>query len=297
MFKLIIFVSFFSASLFVYAQKNKPMPVKKSSVVASLPTEVDTTFGATIALRHSAQVEKPETSARTLYFTHQINPYIKTENYKIDLDMYYYNFYDNQSLSDWDNSQLTWAWLKPWSLTDYFTLTPQLISVFPLFKKSSGDFQYAIGGRLTASLKSTEIGSPAFIFKYGLQVLKFGQKNEAIKGLVNGKEDFILDVNGDKQYTTSARLRQRVHLGYMLTEKLMALIYFHFDSNLLFDNSFRNGFYHETFLEYAVNDNFVINTGLSNGGGLFVGQYQEIDNLKFYSKESAEYFAGIGFTF
>lgn len=274
----------------------QPRPVIQPKPVIQQQPEVESefSFGGSFGTRISSQVEKQDDGTRAQYFTHELMPYFKTGDFKLTGTFDYYNYFDKTESSDWENTQFDAVLGAGWTLADIFQLTPQALLILPLFKKSGGDFQYAAGGRLTAALKSKDVDMPNLIFKYGLQILKFGQKNEV---QLDENKQFKLDANGEKQYNTDLRIRQRLHLGYMLTEKLMAMIYFHFDSNLLFDGNFRNGFAHETFMEYTVNDNFSINAGVNNGGGLYVGDYQEKDNLKFYSKESSEYFAGIGINF
>ena len=294
-----LLVLFFSVTLIAADRKAGPVrkpvmhPVKRSQPI----TEVDTGLQVGFAFneRYSVQAEQQDNGTRTEYFTHEFIPTLKTTNYVFNATFDFYDYYKTTEASKWDNTQFDAALNNPWD-TEYFKFTPMVIVIAPLFKKEAEvSFQYAAGGRLTAALKSKELDIPNFIFKYGWQVLKFGQKLKFQEDPKTGLP--LLDAAGEKQFNTDFRLRQRFHLGYKLTEKLLAFMYFHYDSNFLFEGTVRNGFYHETFLEYAINENIAINLGTSNGGGVFVGDYQEKDNLKFYSKESSQYFAGLGVSF
>ncbi len=251
-------------------------------------------FGLTFNEKISMQVERQDDGSRSEYFTHELIPSLKTTNYNFLADFIYYDYFNQPSQSNWDMTAFIAGINKPWEATDFFTLSPQVLVIAPLFLKSSIDFQGAVAGQLTAALKSKELDVPNLILKYGLRVMKFGQKNEY---KVDGQGNAVLDSAGEKQYNTDWRLRQRFHLGYNITGKLTAMFYFHFDSNLLFNSEYRNGFFHETSLSYAVNDTLSLSLGTTNGGGIYTGDYQEIDNLKFYSKESSEYFAGLGLEF
>lgn len=278
----------------------KPSPAKapqnKSFVSPLVETKPDSEFkfGLTLNEKISMQVERQDDGSRSEYFTHELIPSLTTTNYNFLADFIYYDYFNQPSQSNWDMTAFVAGINKPWDTTDFFTLSPQVLVIAPLFLKSSIDFQGAVAGQLTAALKSKDLDVPNLILKYGLRVMKFSQKNEY---KVDGQGNAVLDSAGEKQYNTDWRLRQRFHLGYNLTGRLTAMFYFHFDSNLLFNSEYRNGFFHETSLSYAVNDTLSLSLGTTNGGGIYTGDYQEIDNLKFYSKESSEYFAGLGLEF
>jgi len=159
---------------------------------------------------------------------------------------------------------------------EYFDLKPELLAALPLFRRST-DFNSYIGGRMTAMLNAKNAGVPDLLLRYGLQFGKLNYKEE-----MSGTD-----------YNIDTRLRQRVHLGYQFTEALSALIYFHYDSNFLYDNSVRNAFYHETLIAYAINSHITLDVGVANGGGVFSGENQEIDNLKFYNEKSSEAFMSL----
>lgn len=294
-----LFVLFFSIALNAAERRSGPVkkrvmhPIKRSQPAVAADKGLQ--FGFTFNERYAIQSEQQDNGTRSEYFTHEFIPTLKTTNYIFNATFDYYDYYKTPEASNWENTQFDMSINEPWD-TAYFKFTPMGLAVAPIFKKQSEvSFQYAVGARLTAALKSKDLDIPDFIFKYGLQVMKFGQKLEFQEDPATGQP--VLDAAGEKQYYTDFRLRQRFHLGYKLTDNLLAMMYFHFDSNFLFDGSVRNGFYHETFLEYTINDNVSINAGTSNGGGIFTGDYQEKDNLKFYSKESSEYFAGLGLSF
>jgi hypothetical protein len=237
-------------------------------------------FNFGLNLRYSMQAEEQPDGSRAEYITYEFIPSVKTQNYKFTMVSDFYYQVKDQSGNEWDNSQIDATINNAWAVGDYFKLSPNLLIGLPLFKRTS-DFNHFIGGRLTAALNSKNTSVPDFIFKYGLQFAKFSFKN---------------DITGTN-YNIDTRLRQRIHLGYNLTDSLMAMMYFHFDSNFLLDNSVKNNYYHETFVEYSFTENFNANLGISNGGGIYKGENQEEDNLNFYDKNSTEIFAGVGFSF
>jgi hypothetical protein len=278
----------------------KPAPVKEPRDRSFAPPlkekkpDPGFKFGVSLSERISMQVERQDDGSRSEYFTHELVPTLKTTNYNFLADFIYYDYFNAPAKSNWDMTAFVAGINHPWDVTDLFTLSPQVLVIAPLFLKNSVDFQGAVAGQLTAALKSKDLDVPNLILKYGLRVMKFSQRNEY---KVDGQGNPLLDAAGEKQYNTDWRLRQRFHLGYNFTDKMTGMFYFHFDSNLLFSGDYRNGFYHETSLSYAVNDTLSLSLGTTNGGGIYTGDYQEIDNLKFYSKESSEYFAGLGLSF
>lgn len=278
--------------------KPKQNPVEEVPNVSKVEVKIQeknpTEFSLGFSTALYMQAARQDDGTRNQYFVHSLNPKLKTENYVFNLWLAYIDQYDKPVTSDWDTTAFDVSIRKAWDVSPYFNLTPMIVGAAEAFKKNRGDFQHTLGVRLTAALKSKDLDVPNLILKYGLQVQKLWQKNE-YKVDANGA--FIPDAAGEKQYNTDFRLRQRFHLGYQFTEKITGMFYFQFDSNFLFDGNVRNNFLHETSLEYAINDNFSINGGLTNSGGMYTGDFQERDNLKFYNRETAEYFGGLSFSF
>jgi hypothetical protein len=255
-----------------------PKPIATKPV--TLPPVVDpgVTFGLEFNPRYTTQAEKQSDGTRSETITYEFVPSIKTLNYKLKTTSDFYYQVKDQSGNEWDNTLFDGTINNAWELGEYFKLSPNLLVALPLFKRTS-DFNSFIGARLTLALNSKNADVPDLILKYGVQF---------------GKLSYKKDITGGS-YNIDTRLRQRVHLGYQLTGSLLAFIYFHLDSNFLLDNTVKNSFYHESFLEYTINDHMNVSAGVSNGGGVFKGENQEEDNIKFYDKNSSEVFFGFGF--
>jgi hypothetical protein len=262
-------------------QKLQPLPVPKvPAVPAPAATSTGIKFGMDIDLRYSTQAEKQPDGTRSEYITYEFIPAIKTEDYRFRLISDFYYHVKDQSINEWDNTVFEATTLKPWSVSPYVDLKPDLIVALPFFQRSS-DFRHYYGARMTAALVSKNTSVPELTLRYGLQYGKFGFKQDMTAGA----------------YNIDSRLRQRVHLGYQFTEAFAMKLYFHFDSNFLIDNTVRNTYYHETIFEYTFNDVFGTYAGIANGGGLYKGEYQEQDNLNFYDKNTTEAIGGITFSF
>lgn len=298
--------SFYTLALFLTAQivygadvKKPQVSTKKTAIVpvvvpASPKKNEELTFSVNFSERYSIQAEKQDDGTRYEYLTHELNPTLATANYTFGAVFDFYDYYKTPQASSWEITTFNMNFNEGWDAGDYFTLAPTILLWAPLFRVPT-DFQTAAGGRITAVLKSKNLDVPNLIFKYGLQFAKLFQKNEA---LLNPDGTDKIDPNtGEKQYNTSMRLRQRVHLGYKITDALTAMMYFHFDSNFWFDGTVKNAFAQETSISYGINDHVSLSTGVNNGGSLYVGDFQEKDNLKFYDKSSSEFFASLDLSF
>lgn len=255
--------------------------VVKPAAVKQIAEDPGLTFSLSLNLRYSVLAEEPPAgTVRSEYATYEFVPTIKTQNYKLFAVADFYHQMKGANTSEWDNTLFDGTINDPWLIGDYVKLSPDILLAVPLFQRGS-DFQSFIGARLTAALNSANTALPDLILKYGIQFGKLSYKSEMTNGA----------------YNIDTRLRQRVHLGYKITEALTAMLYFQFDSNFLYDNTVKNTFAHETTLKYAFSESFSANIGIANGGGLYKGANQEEDNLKFYDKNTTEVFAGVGFGF
>lgn len=207
-------------------------------------------------------------------------PVFSFHDYKLTADMYYDTDLQESENNAWQMSAFIFGLRTPWDTSTIFKLSPEAILTLPLFRDKTKDLDPRMIGAagLLATIKTDQIGLPNLILKYGIRGYKFFQKDEA-----------------DEKVST--RLRQRLFLGYQLTEALTLMGYFHMDSNFLFSNEIKNAFSHMLTFEYQVNDTVGLAIGHTNGGALYRGDYQEINNLDFYSKENSEYLAGISVSF
>ncbi len=265
-------------------QQQQRQRVKQSQPVRPLEPESTVKFGFTFNTRYVLQAEEQADGTRGQYFYHEAIPAINTDAFRFRAVMAYIDKFKTPATSEFDNTTLELRKNKPWDLGDYFMLQPEAIGALPLFQRTSNFNGYA-GARLNLIVNSKNMEVPDFIFKYGFQFGKLFQK----------KENTGTEV--EPNFSIDTRLRQRVHLGYQITPWLLAMTYFHFDSNFYFDNYIQNTFYHETFLEFAPLDFMAITLGLSNGGGVYTGDTQEQDNLRFYDSSSSEVFLQAGVSF
>lgn len=253
----------------------QPRPVT-SPYKPKVAEDAGVTFGFDFMGRYTAQAEAQADGTRSEYITYEFVPAIKTQDYRFRAIADFIYQVKDQTGNEWDNTALEATINKPWAMGEYFDLKPELLAALPLFRRTT-DFNSYIGARLTAMLNGKNAGMPDLLLRYGLQFGKLNYKEE-----MSGTD-----------YNIDTRLRQRVHLGYQFTEAFSALIYFHYDSNFLYDNSVRNAFYHETLIAYAINSHVTLDMGVANGGGVFSGENQEIDNLKFYNEKSSEVFMSL----
>lgn len=276
----------------VPATTQAPQPTGTAPTPAKPVVESDPgiTFGLGYSLRYTIQAEQQETTlptsevvkSRDEYYTHELIPSVSTKNYKFLAVLDFYDHFKAPQGNSWDPVAFAFTINNPWALTDYFFMKPELAVGLQLFKtETQPDLVNNIPAARMHLILNSKNTIPGLILKYNIQYAKFNLKEEKIAD--PSKPDGF-------NYFVDTRLRHRVFLGYMITDSLMPMIFFQFDSNFLHDSTVTNKFYHETFLEYTFNDNFSIDAGVANGGGIYTGEYQDIDNLKFYNKESSEYF-------
>lgn len=260
------------------AQPVQPTPVRP------LEPESDFKFGVDFSTRYSFQPEVKEGETRRETISYELIPAIATEDYRFRGVFGFADNFKTPGSTEWENTAFEWRKNKPWDLGDYLQLQPELLAALPLFKRGS-DFNGYAGGRVNVILNSKNIDIPGLIFKYGFQFGKLFHKAEYAGTEANPK------------YYIDMRIRQRVHLGYQITDQLLALSYFHLDSDFYFDNTLKNTFFHETFIEYAPVSFMTLALGITNGGGVYRGDNQEQDNVQFYDADSTDIFIGVGVSF
>lgn len=266
--------------------KKTAQPPSTNQPIMVKPYEPDSSvkFGADLSVRYSAQPEEPAGQSRREYLYYEFIPAISTEDYRFRAIFGFTDNFKTPGNTEWENTAFEFRKNKPWDLGDYFQLQPELLAQVPLFQRGS-DFNGAAGGRLNLIANSKNWGLPDLIFKYGFQAMKMFYKQEN-----SGTE-------ADPNYNTDIRLRSRVHLGYQLTPWLLAMTYFHIDSNFYYDNYLKNNFYHETFLELTPLSFLLIDVGVTNGGGVYKGDNQDQDNVRFYDGDSTDIFVAVGVSF
>lgn len=290
--------SLFSLSDASWSAASKPTPFKKMTpskpktlLGSSAPTPVKDdsgiTFGFAYNARFTMQAEEQDDHSRDEYITHEFVPSLNYGNFRLRTVSDFYDHYKNPSSNEWDNTAIEGRW--SWPVGDYFLIQPELRAALPLFQRK-GNLNSYVGARMYFVLNTKNTMLPDLTLKYGPEFGKFNIKEEKMN---TGKQDiFGQDIY---KYFTDTRLRQRLYLGYNFTSKLMLMLFFQYDSNFLTDNSVQNNFYHEIFFEYAFLDNLSVDLGIANGGAVYTGDYQEIDNLKFYNRKSSEVYIGINF--
>lgn len=277
LFVLSVFAFNFVSAAQISHPIKKSIPPVLGTIANTQAINPGLTFGFNLNTRYTIQAEKQADGSRNEYITYEFIPVIKTQDYRFRAVADFYYFVKDQKGNDWDNTSLEATLNTPWSVSSYFDLKPEILVAVPFFKQTS-DFNNYVGGRLTLMLNSKNLNVPDLLLRYGVQFGKLSFKNEKT----------------GNDYNIDTRLRQRVHLGYQFTDALSAMIYFHYDSNFLLDNSIKNSFYHETFFEYTINSFANIDLGVANGGGVYAGENQEVDNLKFYNETSSEIFIQLG---
>lgn len=270
---------------------SRPRPTTPTAPITVAPIEEAPSalkFGVTYSPRYSIQAEEQTGGARDEYYTHELIPSMSTTNHRFRVVLDFYDHFKTPQANAWDPASFEWALNNPWTLTDYILVKPEASAAFLLFKteSQSDNLNSFLAARVNFILNSKNT-LPDLVLKYNIQFGKFNYKENSVADAT--KPDGF-------NYFVDTRLRHRIFLGYMITEKLMPMVFFQFDSNFLHDNSITNKFYHETFIEYAFTENISIDAGVANGGGIYTGDYQDIDNLKFYNKESSEYFIQMNFS-
>lgn len=259
--------------------KPHPRPTTEAASEAK-PVRPDYAFNFTYNPIYYVKAAPNDEGKRPSRIENNFVPVFSFHDYKLTGDLYYDTDLQDSKNNAWQMSAFIFGLRTPWDTTTVFKLAPEAILTLPLFRNKTKDTDPRMVGALglLAIIKTDQIGLPNLILKYGVRGYKFFQKEET--------DDKI-----------STRIRQRLFLGYQLTEALTLMGYFHMDSNFQFSNEIKNAFNHMLTLEYQVNDTVGLAIGHTNGGALYRGDYQEINNLDFYSKDSSEYLAGISVSF
>lgn len=263
--------------------QTSPSSSPTANLTKQKTTQNETEFSFSYSPVYYTQAEAPATGDRAHRIEHEFIPKVKFSDYQIYSKIYYYQDLNDSSQSDGDLTQFIGSLRTPWDTSTYFKLNPDLIVYIPFLKKASdADPNSIIGAGLTGILKTADLGVPNLILKYGIFGFKINAKAEQ-------------DASGN--YNVSERIRQKLYVGYNITDKILFMVYAHFDSNFLFNNEIRNKFLHIEFFEFAITDWMSFTIGHQNGGPLYKGSYQELNNLEVYNKEDSEFFAGFGFSF
>lgn len=164
-------------------------------------------------------------------------------------------------------------------LGQYFKLGPSLSLTVPMsdYSKNIVELQYSVGGALYLGLNTKNLGMDKWSIGYNL----FYTRNLT---------KYSTDANGE--LITLQRIRNRMSVGYRLTDNLSLSTRFELDSNYSAEGVVRNKFAHSQSLSYKINNTVSVNGGHSNSDALLDGTtYQS--NLNFYDEVASKYTLGL----
>ena len=238
-------------------------------------------YGIALGASYGTQAQKQADGTRSESMSYSFTP-------RIGYDKYTFLIYAEYE-QDLKDTGSTGAFGDPayilsragWTLNDYFKLGPSASLVLPMTDnlKNNVNLLYGITGNLTLSLQTKALGLDALSVSYML-------------GYTRNYTQYSTNAAGEP--LTAYRIRNRLNVGYQITDKLSLATRFEVDSNYSAVEAgvVRNSFGHFQSLAYALTDNLEVSAGHSNYGPLLKGaDYQ--NNLKFYDDKQSNYSVGL----
>ncbi len=242
-------------------------------------------FSFALNSSYNIQAEKQSDGTRAEYLQHEINPLVKISDYTLQGFFYYYDDLKAPATNEWQDSFIALN-KAPWNLGDYFTLAPGLALTLPLSKASREvvSSKYSVGASLALGLNTKNMGLDAFSVTYSL-------------GYTKMYSDYETNIKNEP--STNYRIRQRLTLGYQITDALSFKTRFQYDSSYSYANVVRDAFLHFQVFEYQFTEHISANIGHANAGNSYLVKESENDyylqnNVKFFDPETSEYSIGIG---
>lgn len=237
-------------------------------------------YGVSYEAGYSLQAQTQPDGSRKQSMSHSFTPKLSYGEYSSSISFgYEQDLVDTATTGGWSDPTIGLS-KKAWTLGDYFKLGPSANLTLPMTDESKNEvgLMYNIGGALSLSLNTKNLGMESLSLSYQLAVNK----------------NFT---NYDTNATTGAplnshKMRNRIGIGYNITDSLSFFNMFDFNSSYSVNGVVTNSFFSLQSFGYGINDNVSISLAHSNGGAyLKKGTYE--NNLKFFDSKSSNYSLGL----
>lgn len=231
-------------------------------------------YGITYEAGYSMQAQTQPDGTRSQALSHSFTPSLSYGEYRSSVSIGYEQDMNNSASNGFGDPVFALS-KKAWTLGKYLKLGPSGTLMLPMTdaSKNKTGLMYNIGGALGLSLITKEIGMEKLSASYQIAV---------------NKNFTNYDTNSSGNPQTSHRLRNRVSIGYGITDTISFFNMFDFNSSYSVNGVVSNSFFSLQSFGYSVNDNVSMSFAHSNGGAyLKTGTYE--NNLKFFDSESSTY--------
>jgi hypothetical protein len=245
--------------------------VKKAEEAPSLKFSLDLGFG------YNLGAETQDDGTRSESMDYSFIPGMSYGVYKASVfELYEQDLKDTASNGSFIDPAFSFS-RSSFELNKYFKLGPALSLTLPMSdsSKNSTELLYQAGGSLGLYLQTKQLGLDNWDIGYYI-------------GYVRNFTKYATSASGDP--VTMQRIRQRINVGYKLTEKLSIKTRFQFDSKYSSEGIVRNDFLHYENLVYDINGTLSFSFGHSYSNSLLDGTTYE-SNLHFYDKKKSQYTA------
>lgn len=231
-------------------------------------------FGVSYEAGYSMQAQTQPDGTRGTSLSHGLTPSMGYGDYRSTLSISYEQDL-NDSASNGFADPVIGLSKKAWTLNKYLKLGPSGTLVLPMTdaSKNKVGLMYNIGGALSLSLITKELGMDKWSMSYQMAL---------------NKNFTNYDTKADGSPQNSHKLRNRVSVGYTITDSLSFFNMFDFNSSYSVNGVVTNSFFSLQSFGYGINDNVSVSMSHSNGGAyLKSGTYE--NNLKFFDSENSYY--------
>lgn len=231
-------------------------------------------YGVTYEAGYSMQAQAQPDGKRKQSMSHSFTPSLSYGEYKSTVSIGYEQDLVNSASNGFADPTFALS-KKAWTLGDYFKLGPSGTLTLPMTDESKNEvgLMYNIGGALSLSLNTKTLGMEALSASYQLAV---------------NKNFTNYDTNSEGNPQTSHKLRNRLSIGYNITDAFSFFNMFDFNSSYSVNGVVTNGFFSLQSFGYSINNNVSVSLAHSNGGAyLKKGTYE--NNLKFFDEKGSNY--------
>ena len=231
-------------------------------------------YGITYEAGYSTQAQTQPDGTRNQSLSHSFTPSLSYGEYRSSVSFGYEQDLVDSSSNGFGDPVFALS-KKAWNLGQYLKLGPSGTLLLPMTdaSKNKVGLMYNIGGALSLSLNTKTLGMDALSTSYQIAVSK---------NFTN------YDTNSSGNPQTSHKLRNRLSVGYQITDAFSFFNMFDFNSSYSVNGVVTNSFFSLQSFGYSVNDNVSVSLAHSNGGAyLKTGTYE--NNLKFFDSESSSY--------
>jgi hypothetical protein len=238
-------------------------------------------FRFSMGAGYETQLKKQEDGSRSEELSYSFLPGASYGDYSLTMfNLYIQDLKDTGSTGSFIDPLYIFG-RKGWVLNDYFKLTPGATLVLPMTEgsKNNTGLLYSIEGALTLGLQTKTLGWDDLSVSYMIAYNRYNTQ-------------FSTNAKGDP--LTAYRLRNRLNIGYSITDKLSLGTRFQIDSkySAVASGVVRNDFYHHQSLAYAINDNVEVSMQHTNTGSVFKAETYE-NNIKFIGDDSSTMSIGL----